>query len=128
LLIIECYFLKFKIVDYFYRIEYQARGAPHVHMKLWQEGAPVFGKSSLADVIKFIDKYITCALPNPHSDPYLYELVNKFQQHSCTKSCKRMVKKKNKVIVKCRYGFPKSVQESTAMNTLEETIKSSKFV
>ena len=31
-----------KISDWFYRVEYQQRGSPHVHMLLWLEGAPGF--------------------------------------------------------------------------------------
>ena len=31
------FFGKYKVVDYFYRIEFQQRGAPHVHSLLWLE-------------------------------------------------------------------------------------------
>ena len=33
-----------EIDHYFRRIEYQARGAPHVHGKLWNKNAPIYGK------------------------------------------------------------------------------------
>lgn len=32
-----------KIKDWFFRVEYQQRGSPHIHMLIWLEGAPVFG-------------------------------------------------------------------------------------
>ena len=32
-----------KIKDWFYRVEYQQRGSPHIHMLIWLENAPVFG-------------------------------------------------------------------------------------
>ena len=95
-------------------------------MKLWHKNAPIFGKSTVEEVIQFIDTYITCALPEEISNHHLHELVNKFQRHSCTKSCRRYIKQKNKVIVKCRYGFPKQLNETTTMNSLEDTFKSSK--
>ena len=32
-----------KIADLFYRVEYQQRGSPHIHMLIWLEDAPVYG-------------------------------------------------------------------------------------
>ena len=32
-----------EIADWFYRVEYQQRGSPHIHMLIWLEDAPVFG-------------------------------------------------------------------------------------
>ena len=34
-----------KISDWFYRVEYQQRGSPRIHMLIWLDGAPVFGIS-----------------------------------------------------------------------------------
>ena len=36
-----------KVTHWFYRIEYQSRGAPHFHCLFWIEGAPIIGKSSM---------------------------------------------------------------------------------
>ena len=33
-----------KVAHYFYKEEYQARGAPHYHVILWIDSAPVAGK------------------------------------------------------------------------------------
>ena len=52
-----------KIRDWFYRVEYQQRGSPHVHMLIWFENAPVFGVDKDEDVTAFIDKIITCRKP-----------------------------------------------------------------
>ena len=30
------------ISDWFYRVEYQQRGSPHIHMLMWLDGAPEF--------------------------------------------------------------------------------------
>lgn len=31
-----------KISDWFYHVEYQQRGSPHIHMIVWLQGAPQF--------------------------------------------------------------------------------------
>ncbi len=33
-----------KIADWFYRVEYQQRGSPHIHMLIWLENAPKFSE------------------------------------------------------------------------------------
>ena len=45
-----------KIADWFYRVEYQQRGSPHIHIVIWLENAPTFGVDFDYDVVKFIDK------------------------------------------------------------------------
>ena len=35
------------IFDCFYRVEYQQRGSPHIHMLIWLEDAPVFHVNTL---------------------------------------------------------------------------------
>jgi hypothetical protein len=52
-----------KIKDWFYMVEYQQRGSPHIHMLIWLENAPVFGVDKNEDVIAFIDRIITCGKP-----------------------------------------------------------------
>ena len=42
-----------KISDWFYRVEYQQRGSPHIHTLIWLEDAPEFGKDSDAKVKSF---------------------------------------------------------------------------
>ena len=39
-----------KIADWFYRVEYQQRGSPHIHMLIWLESAPVYGCDDDEDV------------------------------------------------------------------------------
>lgn len=48
------------ISDWFYRVEYQQRGSPHIHMLVWIENAPKCGQDSDSIVTAFIDKIITC--------------------------------------------------------------------
>ncbi|RXN35590.1 replicase helicase endonuclease [Labeo rohita] len=91
-----------EVEDYFYRVEFQARGSPHIHLLAWVKGAPEFENQSDQEVCDFIDRYITCQLPDPTTDPELHKIVTEVQLHSRkhSKSCK-------KGNMLCRYGFPK---------------------
>ena len=80
------------MIDHFYwRLEYQARGAPHVHMKLWQRDAPVLGAEGVTEeqVLAHIQKYVTCSIPSLEENKELHDKVKKFQVHRCTPSCRR---------------------------------------
>ena len=96
-----------KVVDYYYRTEFQQRGWPHIHMVVWVENAPKFKKDPDQEVVEFIDKYISCELP-PESDEELHEIVTSVQVHSKnhTKSCR----KTGKV---CRFNYPKPPSNRT---------------
>jgi hypothetical protein len=113
-----------EITHYFVRLEYQSRGAPHMHIKLWVKNAPIYGINSNQEIMVFIDKHISCELPNAYENPQLYELVHKFQMHTCTGSCRRLIKNKKKCLVTCRYGFPRKISSEIDLNTLEDSIKS----
>ncbi|KAK6168643.1 hypothetical protein SNE40_019835 [Patella caerulea] len=91
-----------KVIDYFYRLEFQARGTPHAHCLFWIENSPKIDEDKDEDVVDFIDKYISSELPDKDHDPELHEIVNSVQRHSYkhTKSCK-----KNKTV--CRFNFPR---------------------
>ncbi len=109
---------------YFYRREYQVRGTPHVHGKIWIKNAPRYGVSTDEEVINFIDKHITCRLPDPVKEPRLYGLVMKYQFHKCCTSCLRLVLSTiNKAII-CRHGFPRKVSSKTVLNTIVDVLKS----
>ena len=60
-----------KIIDFFYRVELQQRGSPHIHMIIWIQNAPVHGISPDEDVASFVDKYVTCS-----KDETIPNLVN----------------------------------------------------
>ncbi|VDI82605.1 Hypothetical predicted protein [Mytilus galloprovincialis] len=44
-----------KLTDFFYRVEFQQRGSPHIHILIWIENAPVYESNSNEDVVAFID-------------------------------------------------------------------------
>jgi hypothetical protein len=113
-----------KVKAFFWRREYQCRGAPHIHYKLWIDGAPIYGVDSNEEVIKFIDQTITCRIPDPKKEPKLYEYVMKYQIHRCTQSCTRSSNRRGIISSFCRYGFPRIVSEQTTLNNIEDTLKS----
>ena len=93
-----------KIADWFYRVEYQQRGSPHIHMLIWLENAPTFGEDSDCDVVSFIDKIITCEKLTENPD--LLALVNR-QVHRHSHTCR----KKSKSV--CRFNYPQPPMRST---------------
>ena len=81
------------VLDHFWRIEYQTRGAPHVHCVLWVKDAPVLGKNTPKEVKAYIEQHITCCKPDPLESPTLSDLVSQFQTHKCNKYCTKTYKK-----------------------------------
>ena len=82
------------ISDWFYRVEYQQRGSPHIHMLIWLESVPVFGVNQII------------SWKWPADDPELQKLVKRqFHRHSHT--CKK--KSKNE----CRFNYPQPPMRAT---------------
>ena len=77
------------ISDWFYRVEYQQRGSPHIHMLMWLDGAPEFQVKSDAEVTGFIDNIIT--FQNPTDNPEILSLVNR-QVYRHSRSCRKNTK------------------------------------
>ncbi|KAM9812015.1 uncharacterized protein ACBT44_011392 isoform 3-T12 [Syngnathus typhle] len=92
-----------EVVDYFYRLEFQHRGSPHIHCLIWVKGAPVFEESSDKAICDFVSRYISAELPDPQKEPELYKKVTEVQMHSKGHS-KTCVKRQG---ANCRFGFPK---------------------
>ena len=97
-----------KVVDHFIRLEFQQRGAPHIHCLFWVENAPIFGETDDASVLEFIDRYISCKLPDENEDPELYEIVKAVQTHrkNHSQTC-------NKGPKECRFDFPQVIALET---------------
>ena len=95
-----------EVVDFMIRIEFQARGSPHAHTIVWIKDAPKFGTNRVEDVVEFIDKYQTCAIPD--NDPELHDLVQ-LQSHVHSSSCMRKGS--------CRFHIPKLPSPETLIST-----------
>ncbi|XP_033759087.1 uncharacterized protein LOC117341337 [Pecten maximus] len=97
-----------QILNYDIRKEMQNRGTAHFHSAVHVKDAPVLDKDSDEEVIKFIDRYISCE--HPESDDELASLVASRQTHHHTRTCK---KKKS---VSCRFHFPKPPGSRTVIS------------
>ena len=65
-------------MDYFYRVEFQQRGSPHIHGLFWVKQAPQYEKNPNEEIVAFVDEYITCQKPDSSSE--MEDLVN-LQMH-----------------------------------------------
>ncbi|XP_060571280.1 uncharacterized protein LOC132729522 [Ruditapes philippinarum] len=83
-----------EILDYFYRVEFQQRGSPHIHMIIWINGAPIHGNCSDSVVAEFVSKYVSC--DNDNSMPTLINYQTHRHAHTCQKNGKAI----------CRFNFP----------------------
>ena len=93
-----------QISDWFYRVEYQQGGSPHIHMLIWLKDAPVFGVDEDDAITAFIDNIVSCQKPS--NNPELHNLVNR-QIHRHSYTCKKKAKKE------CRFKFPHHPMRST---------------
>ncbi|XP_073986899.1 uncharacterized protein [Rhodnius prolixus] len=112
------------VEHYFWRVEYQERGAPHYHMLLWIRDSPEINNDSLKKVADFINTYICARLPDPLESPVLHSYVRKYQMHKCNSYCQRKYRVKQKIYTKCRFGFPRKVTDELIINDIISTIAS----
>jgi hypothetical protein len=115
-----------KVRAFFWRREYQCRGAPHIHYKLWILGAPVYGVDPNHEVIAFIESILTCRIPDQETEPELFKYVMKYQFHKCTDSCIRVKNRKGIFSKYCRYKYPREVNEKTTLNSVDQCIRAKK--
>ncbi|XP_061193261.1 uncharacterized protein LOC133201474 [Saccostrea echinata] len=69
------------VADFFYRTEFQQRGSPHIHCLLWVRNAPKLNENTEKEICSFVDKYISCSMPNEIKDSELHDIVNAVQVH-----------------------------------------------
>jgi len=97
-----------QIVDFFWRVEFQLRGAPHIHALLWILNPPSLDDpSTFSQISDFIDQYIKASVPSQVEEPILHSQVKKLQMHKHTHTC--YTKKKNL----CRFDFPQPISACT---------------
>ena len=82
--------------DFFYRVEFQQRGSPHIHMLAWIQGAPKYGENDDAEVIKYVDRVASCSVDVPEDLQNILE----FQKHKHSRTCRKAGKPV------CRFGIP----------------------
>ena len=104
-----------KLEYYMYRVEFQARLAPHIHGCAWMrkdmfkdsliEGTFEFNTES-ENLQKLIDRFVTCELPE---EPKLRATVVELQTHKCTQTCWKKGPK-------CRFGYPRLPSNETLIS------------
>ena len=114
-----------KVEHFYWKKEYQARGAPHYHVLLWIGDAPVIGCDDPEKVLAWIQERVTCHIPDKESDPELHRLVTRYQTHKCSAYCKRRQKcASNTFVTRCQFGFPCQVCENAKLNSVQDSLKS----
>lgn len=92
-------------IAFVYVIEFQKRGHPHAHILLTLRTED---KPKTAEII---DQFISAQIPDPNTDPVLYELVKKNMIHGPCISTSACMQKKNK----CSKGYPKEFCQETRL-------------
>ena len=104
---------KVNLAYYSYRVEFQARGMPHIHGVAWIEEDEL-AKREITGYLcdhpiqteQLAIELISCELSD--SDEELRSIVGQVQRHKHTKSCR-------KYSGSCRFGFPKLPSPKTFM-------------
>ena len=116
------------VTHYYWNKEYQARGAPHNHVLLWIDGAPVIDHDDPEDVLSWFQERITCRISDKESHPKLHRLVSRYQMHKRSAYCKRKCKVGSVYLTNCRFGFPRKVSAFAKLNQVSECLKSKKTI
>ena len=73
-----------KVKDFFYSVEFQQRGSPHIHMLVWIENTPTLEKKSEQEIVLFVDNYLTCNADNEETASLV-----KLQTHKHSRTCRK---------------------------------------
>ena len=116
-----------EILNYDDRREFQGSGVEHCHGLAHVKDAPRVDIDSDDACTAFVDKYISCSLPDKGKQPELNALVSKLQTHHHTSTCR---KQKG---VTCRFHAPWPPTEQTLISrapskNVKETVKKSKAI
>ena len=127
-----------KVIDYWWRFEWQNRGSSHIHGFLWLADAPSVEDLKLDDdqsvhqFVTFWDKLVSTWNPKPNHLPApvhpaslpftslsdtqqeLVELINRVQRHAkCSSYCLHRDKTTREEV--CRFRFPQDLRELTQL-------------
>ena len=79
------FFIDYVVTNYFFKVEFQRGGLPHLHTLLWLDNFPaVETVEGRKQIIEFIDKFLDTSLPDQHTDPVGHVLVRRYQFHHHT--------------------------------------------
>ena len=78
-----------QILNFDDRREFQNSETEHMHAPIHVVGALRIDENEDSEIVEFIDKYITCALPDETKYPEMSNLVKKVQTHHHTTTCRK---------------------------------------
>ena len=107
-----------KVEHYYWKKEYQSRGALLYHVLLWVQDAPVVGKDPPEKVLAWIRERITCHIPDQKNNPELHRMVTRYQLHKCSEYCRRRC-----YVTSCKFGFPRQAREHAVVHNVNATLK-----
>ena len=94
-----------KVTDFFYRVEFQNRGSPHIHMLIWVEDAPIYGKDNVESITQYIDNHVGCTVDvNDEAKEYV-----EMQKHKHSRTCRKHGR------AECRFSFPQPPMSHTQL-------------
>ena len=82
-----------KLTDCFYRVEFQQRGSPHIHMIVWIENAPKFNVNTNAEIIAFVNELLQCRV-----DDQEMENLTDIQIHKHSRICRSKSSRKRGIV------------------------------
>lgn len=83
---------------------------------MWCHDSKRLGIDSDEQVQEYINRYVTCRLPDKVKEPLLHKLVTDYQSHRCNNYCLRVLSRKGRRFKKCRFGFPRSARATLQLN------------
>ena len=95
---------------YALRIEFQMRGSPHLHSLIWTSDCAELKDGSEEAYIRYIDEHVQGSLPNRENDYEFHDLVNMYQKHTHSRSCKKY---RN---IPCRFKFGQFFTNKTVVS------------
>ncbi|CEP10863.1 hypothetical protein, partial, partial [Parasitella parasitica] len=108
--------------DYYYRVEFQHRGSPHVHMLIYLKDAPILDNtledpeaiaSNVSEIEAFVDKIMSAKTVT--LNPQLNELISSRQLHRHTRTCYKGGSRK--LAKQCRFNIPFFPMDKTRLLT-----------
>ena len=93
--------------SYVIKVEFQARGSPHIHSFVWVKDPPILHSETKNDYIAFVDSIIRADLPDKNLKPDLFKLVSQCQTHTHSRTCRKY---KN---IPCRFNYGRFFTERT---------------
>ena len=108
-----------EVLDFFWRIEFQLRGSPHIH-SMWsiKDALNLDTATGRQVAPQYIDHYISVGSPK-EGDEELRELVLRLQQHHHTSTCRKTTRRRRNV-AECCFDFPQPLCEETRLKSYDD--------